>query len=262
MRRPLKTSLALAPVAAAVAAGVLVTAGAAGQPQPPRYTEPPSIVGLTVGQTLTADPGRWGGATPIQYLYQWIRSDSGDGTPIPGATGQTYVLTPDDIGHEVFVQVKAINSGGYFWGNSTWTSVVTDASVTGAVKLADGRTSVLAGQVALPDRLVVAGATFTPATLPVSGSVVARVTVVDRLQRPVRGALVQVTALPFGSLQTPAETPTDATGVATIVLRGRPEVLGHVPGGAIALSVRARKAGDDVLTGVTGQRLVELRISK
>ena len=264
MRRSLKLSFALALCAGAVVAGTLAGAGTA-SPQaatPPRYTVPPSITGLAVGQTLTASPGAWGGTGPIRYLYQWIRSDGGDGTPIAGATGQTYTLTPQDIGHKLFVQVKAINTAGFYWGNSTWSSMVTGPSATDAVKLADGRTSVLVTNVTLPDRLVVAGATFTPGRLSASGSVTARVTVVDRQQRPVRGALVQVTALPFGSLQRLAETPTDVNGVATIVLRGRPQVLAHVPGGAIALSVRARKPGDDVLTGVTGTRLVELFVSR
>jgi hypothetical protein len=263
MRRSLKTSLALA-VAAAVSAGVVAGAGSASREQatPPHPIAPPTITGLIVGQKLTAQPGRWSGTGPFQYLYQWIRSDGGDGTPIKGATGQTYVVSPDDLGHKLFVQVKAVNTVGHAWGNSTWTSAATGATVADAVKLADGRTSVLVNHVTLPDRLVVTTTGFTPLRLSASGSVLARVTVVDRLQRPVRGALVAVTALPFGSLAQPVETPTDANGVATIALKGRPQVLKHVPGGAIALSVRARKPGDDVLTGVTGQRLVELRISK
>jgi len=169
-------------------------------------------------------------------------------------------LTPDDIGHQIFVQVKATNSAGYQWSNSTWTSYVSGPSATDSVKLPDGRVSLAVSAIALPDRLVVAGFDTSPLRLRASGSVTARITVVDRLQRPVRGALVQVTALPFGSLEPPAETPTDVNGVATIVLRGRASVLKHVPGGAIALSVRARKPGGDVLTGVTAQRLVELRI--
>jgi hypothetical protein len=239
--------------------GILASSGSAGEAVAPASVSPPTLGGLVVGQTLAASPGKWSGAQPFTYLYSWIRSDGGDGTVIKGAGGPTYTLTPDDIGHKIFVQVKAMNAAGYQWSNSTWTSYVSGPSATDSVKLADGRVSLAVSGIALPDRLVVAGFDTSPLRLRASGTVIARITVVDRLKRPVRGALVQVTALPFGSLEPAAETPTDVNGVATIVLRGRPSVLKHVSGGAIALSVRARKPGDDVLTGVTAQRLVQLR---
>jgi hypothetical protein len=37
--------------------------------------------------------------------------------------------------------------------------------------------------------------------------------------------------------------------------------LAHTPGGAIALSIRARKPGENPLAGVTAQRLVKLNIA-
>ncbi|HKI92244.1 MAG TPA: hypothetical protein VJ986_08065, partial [Gaiellaceae bacterium] len=129
----------------------------------------------------------------------------------------------------------------------------------GAVTLPDGRKSIPVDNVTLPNRLVIATASFTPAKISASGTVTAKITVVDTFKHPVHGALVQVTALPFGSIRQPAEVATDNEGIATIRLTGMPQ-LAHTPGGAIALSVRARKSGDNVLAGVTAERLVKLDV--
>jgi hypothetical protein len=243
-------------------AGIVAAAGAASRTasEPPRNIVPPTATALQVGQTLTAAVGTWTGTAPISYYYQWVRSDGGDGTPISGATLQTYTPTDADIGHELFVQVKAQNGAGPGWANSLYTSRVTGAAAADAVKLPDGRTSVLVDHLSLPNRLVIATTEFTPTQLAPSGTVTARVTVVDRQQHPVRGALVKVVALPFGSITPVAEATTDSTGVATLAITGTAQ-LGQTPGGAIGLSIRARKPGDDVLTGVTAERLVKLVLS-
>lgn len=63
----------------------------------------PSVSGtLTVGSTLTADPGTWT-PTPDAYTYQWLR----DGVVIPGATQATYVVTSADGAHLLAVAVTA-----------------------------------------------------------------------------------------------------------------------------------------------------------
>jgi hypothetical protein len=49
-------------------------------------------------------------------------------------------------------------------------------------------------------------------------------------------------------------------GISQIVLRATPQ-LAKMPGGSIGLSIRARKPGDDVLTGVTAERLAKLPVS-
>ena len=81
----------------------------------PQNTAPPEISGSLVdGHTLTADEGTWSGTTPLHFDYQWLRCDA-DGTncvAIPGATGGSYDLTGDDIGHEILVSVQASNSAG------------------------------------------------------------------------------------------------------------------------------------------------------
>lgn len=57
-----------------------------------RSTARPTIVGsVRVGETLHAEGGTWEPAD-ASLSYQWLR----DGVPIPGATGASYTLTPDD----------------------------------------------------------------------------------------------------------------------------------------------------------------------
>jgi fibronectin type 3 domain-containing protein len=66
------------------------------------------------GETLTADPGRWGGTAPVAFEYRWQRCDAtGDGCePIAGADGRTYTATAEDVDHALRVVVTARNDGG------------------------------------------------------------------------------------------------------------------------------------------------------
>jgi hypothetical protein len=77
-----------------------------------RNVAPPTIVGTPqLGQTLTADPGRWAGA-PAGFSYQWNRCDAAGAncTPVSGAIAQTYVLGSPDSASRMTVTVKAENS--------------------------------------------------------------------------------------------------------------------------------------------------------
>lgn len=70
----------------------------------------PAVTGLaTLGSTLTSDRGRWNGG-PSEVAYQWSRCSAGTCTPIAGAVGQTYVVTPEDAGSTLKVTVTAKNS--------------------------------------------------------------------------------------------------------------------------------------------------------
>ena len=72
----------------------------------------PLVTGTaTRGSTLSAEHvGRWDGG-PSEFAYQWSRCDaSGACTPIAGATGQAYVVAPEDAGSYLKVNVTAKNS--------------------------------------------------------------------------------------------------------------------------------------------------------
>jgi hypothetical protein len=61
-----------------------------------------------VGSSLTAHVPVSDWATPgIQFHYQWLR----DGTPVPGATGSSYYLTPADSGKMVRLRVTGYAPG-------------------------------------------------------------------------------------------------------------------------------------------------------
>jgi hypothetical protein len=104
---------------------------------PPTNTTPPSISGTPAeGSTLTADPGEWSGTTPFTYQYQWQRCDA-DGAncvDITGATGATYQLTADDVGHQIVVVVDVSNGLSEASAESPSTSTVTVAAPANSVQ--------------------------------------------------------------------------------------------------------------------------------
>ena len=66
----------------------------------------PSIDGVRrVGRTLTAVTGAWDPAATL--TYRWLAN----GSPIPGATGPTYVPTPGVLGQRITVRVTGIGTG-------------------------------------------------------------------------------------------------------------------------------------------------------
>ncbi len=88
---------------------------------------PPEIQGAAVaGETLSVLPGDWSGS-PTALTHQWERCDNaGDAcTPIPGATGTEYTLTPGDIGSTIGVTETATGAGGTATSDAEPTSVVT-----------------------------------------------------------------------------------------------------------------------------------------
>ncbi len=83
----------------------------------PTNSAPPSISGtLREGNTLTASPGTWAGASTIKYAYQWWRCNA-TGTSCPEeikkATKSTYLTTATDADHVLEVAVEASNKSGH-----------------------------------------------------------------------------------------------------------------------------------------------------
>ena len=59
-----------------------------------------------LGQTLTAHPGTWGPGT-VTLGFEWLR----DGTPISGATSDSYLLGAADVDHVVTARVTGARPG-------------------------------------------------------------------------------------------------------------------------------------------------------
>jgi hypothetical protein len=95
----------------------------------PVNSSPPKISGkIMEGQMLTLSPGSWTGPGPISFGYQWTRcSAKGDFSscvPIVVTSNPAYQLTAADVGHRLFVQVKAQNRFGASFVNSAQTAIV------------------------------------------------------------------------------------------------------------------------------------------
>jgi hypothetical protein len=109
------------------------------QAAPPSSTSPPTAGGTAQdGQTLTAGGGSWSGTGPFSETYQWQRCDqAGENcVDIPGATGPSYGVGSDDVGHTIVVIVTDSNGAGSDSAVSPPTPVVTakppnDDQITG-----------------------------------------------------------------------------------------------------------------------------------
>ncbi len=73
----------------------------------PQATRLPTVAGRpVVGSRLTATPGVWDVAG-VGHRFQWLRN----GTPIAGATGSSHLLSAQDRGRRISVQVTASKAG-------------------------------------------------------------------------------------------------------------------------------------------------------
>lgn len=224
----------------------IVTAAAA----KPSNTKPPTISGTAVqNDTLTANQGTWTGATPMTFTYQWRRCDNTGGScsSISGATQKTYTLKAVDVGNTLRVQVTATNKAGSATATSAPTAVVQKAQ-------APAGSTISINDVALPNRLVLDRLSFSPRHLPNRRRVIARFHVSDLHGHSVSGALVYVLGVPFGLFQVPPEEATGPDGWVTFALHPTRRYRGT----GSTFFLRARKAGDPLLAGVSTRRLVYL----
>lgn len=284
-RRPAVRTAAATATAGALAAVAVLAAGApaggaarsatAARAAAPEATSTPTVSGTPQeGQKLTGGKGTWSG-TPTDFNYSWTRCDkNGDScAAIGGATGATYTLTSADVGNTLRFSVQAKNASGSTTAASVPTAIVTaqGATTTAATTTAPapaatgcpkGNGPVAAKDVSAPARLLLDGQQVDPD--PVTRrtpQMILRYHVSTTCGQSVQGALVYVSAVPFGQFDQPAEQVTGNDGWAEVVLHPQPGLFPVSPRQQlVALFVRARKSGEDILAGISARRLFSVKV--
>ena len=252
--------------AVAIAALLAATRGEASTQTAPANTAPPAVSGTTsVGSTLTTTNGTWSGTTPITFTYAWQRCNATGGScsAISGATTSTYTLQQVDAGTTLRAQVTATNADGNASSTSVPTAVVQSTPAppaTGCPTTKDtGPISV--NEVSPPARLLVDQQAITPR--PVTRDtqrIVIRFHVTACSGRPITGALVYATPTPYQQFAD-VETPTGPDGWATLNMQRLNSFPASGKQQLLAVFVRARKPGEDLLGGISTRRLVSFPVN-
>ncbi|HET7513843.1 MAG TPA: hypothetical protein VFJ60_03490 [Gaiella sp.] len=249
--------------AAAFAAAMLVGTGpgaAATQARPVNQT-PPTISGTAqVGSTLTARDGQWTG-NPTGFDYSWRRCDTDGGScsNISGATDKTYVLKQVDQGNTIRLRVTARNADGRTAATSVPTAVV-QAAAPPTSNPCDKNPPV-ASELKPPERLLIAGQQVSPGVIGGSTqTIVARFRVTACDGKPVQGALVYVTAVPYNMFSVPPEATTGADGWAELRMNRERGFPASPKQQLLVMFVRARGPGGNLLGGISTRRLVSFPV--
>ena len=259
----------IASVLAIVTAGLVTNSGSAASATAPTNTSPPTITGTAEeGKTFTASRGSWSGSDPIEYSYAWKRCDADGGScsTISGAKTTTYTLKAVDAGNTLRVTVTAKNVDGSKAATSVPTAVVKAATKppppvsNGCGKTSNGTIGI--GDVTSPARLLIDQTQVSPSTITFGTDTVSARFHVTACGAAVQGALVYVTAVPYNQFSIPNEQPTGADGWATLELRRLDGFPATQKQQLLVMFVRARKAGENVLAGVSSRRLVSFRVTR
>ena len=264
-RWPAVVVLALAAIAIGALFGSFRNGSAAIAAKPISQADPVIAGTPQQDQVLVAGNGTWSGTTPITFTYQWNRCDNTGKNckAISGATTNQYTVVKDDVGSTLTVTVTGTNSEGNDVATSKPTAVVTATpppppatgcpSGTGTIAIAD---------LSPPARLNVDPGSSQPGIItPGAHTIQLTFKVTACNGRPVQGALVYATAVPYNQYSIPPEPQTDSNGMATLVMN---QLTGFPASGKLAqltVFVRARKDGEDLLGGVSTRRLVAFPVN-
>ncbi len=247
----------------AIAAGVLLGAvlgqpgsghAAAGSAKPTPKT-PPTISGTPeVGITLVATRGTWSNK-PTSFHFQWVRCDAAGNAclAISGATAKIYTVSFTDVGHTLRVSVTAHNSSGSTSASSAPTVVIPPSgcpSGTGVISVAS---------LTPPARLDISAASVTPAVKRSTNTIHLHFTITACGGRPVAGASVFATAVPYNQFAIgQATTAGNGTVVLTEARRSGFPVSRQQR--LLAVFARAWKQGEPVSGGVSTSKIVAFHI--
>jgi hypothetical protein len=234
-------------------------------PGTPTNTIAPSIGnanGLTAGSVATGAPGSWIGDQPITYSYDWSKCDAAGKNckTIAGETKTTHVILDSEVGSTLVFGVRASNARGSSTAASAATAPIKASGLpAGAVRLADGKISIPASSVTVPQRLVISAVSFSPSVIRSRNTFTSRFRITDTRGYVVRDALVYTVGLPYSYVRSAPETPTGTDGYAVINITPTAS-MPLKKGGAIVFFVRARRTGDPLLAGVSSRRLVQVTV--
>jgi hypothetical protein len=256
-------------LALVVGLGVFAGAGGAASAAAPKNTSPPTITGIPQeGHSLVGHRGTWTG-NPTDYNDFWMRCDK-DGASCANITGANdkngYLLKSIDVGNTIRFKVQAKNADGSTFARSVPTAVIAAATTPPpppATGCPTGTGSVQAADVKPPARLLIDVQQSSPSVVHggTGQTLVLRYHVSACGGRSVQGALVYATAVPFAQLSIPGEQATGSDGFAELSFR----TLSGFPASRhqqlLAMFVRARKSGEDLLGGISTRRLFSIPVS-
>jgi hypothetical protein len=259
-----------ATLALVIGLGVFAGVGGAASAAKPKNTSSPTIAGTPQeGKTLVGSRGTWTGNV-TDYNDFWVRCDkTGDScSNISGANNKNgYLLKSVDVGNTIRFKVQATNKNGSAFASSVPTAVITAASIhapppPSATGCPSGTGTIQVASLKSPARLLIDAQQSNPSVVHAgSQQIIVRYHVSACGGRSVQGALVYATATPYNQLSSPGEQTTSSNGFAELsfhTLAGFP-VSQHQQ--LLAMFVRARKSGENLLGGISTRRLFSIPVS-
>lgn len=229
----------------------------------PKPTTSPSIAGTArVGSALSANEGVWDN-NPTSLGYQWYRCDrnGSDCAAISGAINPTYTVSSGDEGGTLRVAVAATNASGTTTDTSLPTNQVLGVAGSSLEGCPGGSGTVQVSALAPPARLSIQPVSVSPLRIGRNINWIHlhfRVTACNG--RPVQGAMVYATAIPYEQFAA-THAATRADGTVTL----NEARLRRFPASSrqelLAVLARASKPGESVVGGVSTRRVVSYRVS-
>ena len=230
--------------------------GRAASAAAPTNTKPPVVNGTAeVGQTVATTRGSWTG-NPGSYSFAWSRCDTTGAAcaTIGGATSRSYTVQPADQGHTLRSTVTAHNSSG----NGTATSAASAVVPPSGCPTGSGVIQIT--QLAAPARLEISSAVLTPAVTRASRTIHLRVQATACYGRPVQGATIFATPIPYNQFAG-AQGTTGADGIVTLTEARRSGFPAARRQHLLTVFARASKQGEPAFGGVSSSRVVTFHIA-